>query len=181
MRRASLIRANLIVLALLAAAPALADTASAAAAQSARPDCSAPIYRRFDFWIGQWNVYDTASGRLYANSRIETVMAGCGVRENYDSPQAPGGPYQGTSYTGFNRNEARWHQMYLDVNGNVTWYSGDFDGDNLVLTATAANGAIQRMVYRPQQDGSVRQIGTVSTDGARTWQAGYDYTYRRRH
>lgn len=153
--------------------------AFAQAARPARPDCSDPVYRRFDFWVGQWNVYDTASGQLYATSRIETVMAGCGVRENYDSPQAPGGSYQGTSYTGFNRNERRWHQMYLDVNGNVTWYSGDFDGADLVLTAPGRGGSIQRMIYRPQPDGSVRQIGTVSTDQGHSWQAGYDYSYRR--
>ena len=107
-------------------------------------------------------------------------MAGCGVQENYDSPNAPGGPYQGTSYTGFDRNERRWHQMYLDVNGNVTRFSGDFDGADLVLTAPGRNGAIQQMVYRPQPDGSVRQIGTVSTDGGQSWQPGYDYTYRPR-
>lgn len=166
----------LVALAALSLPSSVAGVAEAA--QAARPSCSDPVYRRFDFWAGEWEVYDTASGQLYATSRIETVMTGCGVRENYDSSHAPGGPYQGTSYTAFDRKDRRWHQMYLDVNGNVNWYSGDFDGTDLVLTAAAQNGAVQRMVYHPQPDGSVRQIGTVSTDG-QTWQPGYDYTYRR--
>jgi len=49
-----------------------------------------------------------------------------------------------------------------------------------VLHAPAAKGALQTMTYRPQTDGSVRQIGVISTDGGKTWTPSYNYVYRKR-
>ena len=143
------------------------------------PDCSDPVYRRLDFWVGTWDVFDTASGQRYASSRIAHIMNGCGISENYDAPQAPGGPYQGTSYTAFDRKDRRWHQLYFDVHGNMRLFAGEPDGDDLVLTAPVRDGALQRMRLHREADGSVRQIANISTDGGQTWQPGYDYTYRR--
>lgn len=153
--------------------------AASQAPAAAPPDCSDPVYRRLDFWVGDWEVFDTASGQRIASSRIGPIMHGCGISEDYDSPRAPGGPYLGTSHTAFDRKDRNWHQLYVDVHGNVSSFVGDFDVDALVLTAPGIGGAVQRMTYRREPDGSVRQIGTVSTDGGQTWAPGYDYTYRR--
>ena len=153
---------------------------SAAAQAPARLDCSAAQYRQLDFWVGDWIVFNTADNAQYATSRIERIVNGCAVRESYDSPKAPGGPYSGTSITSFDRKDGKWHQMYVDVNGSVTWFSGGLEGADMVLTAPGAASSTQRMVYRPQADGSVRQIGSVSSDGGNNWKPGYDYTYRRK-
>lgn len=165
--------------------------AMAAAAQSApavpagppaRPDCSAAEHRQLDFWIGEWNVFDPVHyGDVpIATSRIESIANGCAIQERFESPRAPGGPYGGTSYSSFDRKDGHWHQMYVDTNGNVNWYSGELADGAMILTAAARQGALQRMVYRARADGSVEQVGTVSTDGGRSWQPGYDLVYRRR-
>ena len=161
------------------------QTSSAAAGQApappaARPDCSAPNYRELDFWVGEWEVFDTAKGYRIATSRVDPIMAGCSVRERYDSPEAPGGAYSGTSYSGYDRKDGRWHQMYVDVRGNLTVYSGRLEGKDMVLAAEGKGGSLQRMTYRPLGNGAVRQIGLLSTDGGKTWLPGYDYTYRKR-
>jgi hypothetical protein len=147
---------------------------------AAAAPCSAASYHQLDFWIGEWIVTDTAKGYEVATSRIEPVMSGCGIRESYDAPSAPGGAYAGTSYSAYDRNDGKWHQFYVDVNGNATWYSGGMEGADMVLNAPGKNGALQRMTYRPHEDGSVEQIGVVSKDGGKTWQPGYDYTYRKK-
>jgi hypothetical protein len=144
----------------------------------ARAACSAAEHHELDFWIGEWTVYNTADNVEYGSSRIVPVMDGCGSQENYASPAAPGGAYFGTSYSGFDRRDKRWHQMYIDVNGNVTWYSGALNGKNMELTAPGKPGSVQKMVYKPLPDGSVEQVGTLSTDGGKSWQLSYDYTYR---
>jgi len=157
---------------------------SAATAQPApaRPQapCAAAEKHQLDFWIGEWNVFDTAKRYQVGTSRIEPIMNGCAIKETYDSPKAPGGAYAGTSYSGYARGDGKWHQMYVDVNGNVTWYTGGLEGRDMVLAAPGRSGALQRMTYRPLGDGAVEQIGVVSTDGGKTWHAGYDYTYRRK-
>lgn len=163
----------------LIAAAVCAAAATAADAQPTPAPCSAPEHRQLDFWVGEWEVFNTADNVRYAGSRIEQIVGGCGISETYDSPQAPGGPYMGKSYSAFDAKDGKWHQLYVDTNGAVTWYTGALEGADMSLEAEGAK-ALQRMVYRPESDGSVRQIGTFSTDGGKTWQAGYDYTYRRK-
>jgi len=143
-------------------------------------DCSDAEKRQLDFWIGHWQVSTTGKTDAIATSDIATLPGGCGISEHYDSPAAPGGEYQGWSYSGYNRNDGQWHQMYLDSHGNVTWYTGRLAGKALVFTAPGRTGALQRMSYIPGADGSVRQLGEISTDAGATWQPGYDYTYRRK-
>lgn len=149
-------------------------------AASATAPCAGADHHQLDFWIGAWTVTDTAKGYQVGTSRIEPVMNGCGIRESYDAPEAPGGAYSGTSYSAYDRNDGKWHQFYVDVNGNATWYAGGLQGADMVLEAPAKGGAVQRMTYRSHGDGSVQQIGMLSKDGGKTWQPGYDYTYRRK-
>lgn len=168
------------LLLLLLAAAAVQPAASAPAAPPQPAPCSGPLYRQLDFWVGAWEVFDTASGGRVGASRIDRVMNGCAISERYDAPQAPGGAYAGASYSGYDRKDGKWHQLYVDVNGNVSWYTGGLEGADLVMVAPGRGERLQRMTYRPNVDGSVQQIGTVSSDGGRSWSPGYDYTYRRR-
>jgi len=166
------------------AALSLALLASAHAATPANPpargNCLAAAHRSLDFWVGEWTVFDKANGGAQVGtSRIEAAMNGCGISERYEAPNAPGGAYAGVSYSAFDRNDGKWHQFYVDVNGNATWYTGAMRGKDMVMTAAGANGMTQRMTYRPLADGSVEQIGESTADG-KTWQPGYDYVYRKK-
>ncbi|HEX4736108.1 MAG TPA: hypothetical protein VH331_00950 [Allosphingosinicella sp.] len=158
----------------------LAVAAVQAAPAALAAPCAGPEFRQLDFWVGEWNVVDTAKGTPVGTSRIERVMNGCSIRESYDAPEAPGGPYSGASYSGYDRKDGRWRQMYVDVNGNVSLYSGGLDGADMVMVAPARGGALLRMTYRSHPDGSVQQIGVISKDGGKSWSPGYDYTYRRK-
>jgi hypothetical protein len=168
------------LLILILAAAALVHDAPSVAAPAPTPPCAAAQYRQLDFWVGAWDVFDTAAGGRVGTSRIERIMNGCAIGERYDAPLAPGGAYAGASYSGYDRKDGKWHQLYVDVNGNVTWFSGGLEGSDLVMVAPGRGGTLQRMAYIPHADGSVQQVGTVSADGGRSWSAGYDYTYRRK-
>jgi hypothetical protein len=165
---------------LVMTAAALAQAAPAASVPAQPPPCAGAQYRQLDFWVGAWDVFDTAAGSPVGSSRIERVMNGCAISERYDAPQAPGGAYAGVSYSGYDRKDGKWHQLYVDVNGNVSWHTGGLEGSDLVMVAAGRGTRLQRMTYRPHADGSVQQIGTVSADGGRSWSPGYDYTYRRK-
>jgi hypothetical protein len=56
-----------------------------------RPDttppasCSAPEYRQFDFFLGDWETYDLgAPDRLIARNRVTRMVGGCALREVYE-------------------------------------------------------------------------------------------------
>jgi len=167
--------------ALTLASAATAQTPPAApAAPPARANCDPAEHHQLDFWVGEWRVFQKADGVEVGSSTIAAVADGCGVSEHYSSPGAPGGAYEGYSYSAFDRKDGKWHQFYVDVNGNATWFTGQLEGAEMALYAPGRQGAQQRMSYTLNPDGSVEQVGVVSTDGGKTWQPGYDYVYRRR-
>jgi hypothetical protein len=172
--------ATLLVISLSVAAGFASAQASAPAAVQPATPCEEPERRQLDFWIGKWDVYNTADGVRYASSLVESIVGGCAISEFYDSPKAPSGPYVGKSYSSFDPKDGHWHQFYVDVNGNATWYTGSLTEVGALTMTAKGPKAMQEMSYVPQPDGSVRQIGRFSTDDGQTWQTGYDYTYRRR-
>lgn len=157
---------------------------AAAPATPPKPrDCHDEAHRQYDFFVGDWEVTDTKSGKHVAHSRIEKIMADCAIRETFDQDVGPGNTpvdYHGTSYTAFNAGDGTWRQFYTDTKGAAFSYSGGIDHGAMVLTAVAGQLA-NRMIVAPQPDGTVRQSGIVSLDGGKTWSApGYEFTYRRR-
>ena len=65
-----------------------AITAAAHAAEGATaPPCSAPEYRRLDFWAGDWDAYEEGdkTGKATARCRVDVILGGCVLRESYDT------------------------------------------------------------------------------------------------
>ena len=61
---------------------ALARAAPRAAGYSPARDCSAPEYRRLDFWLGTWEVKDPA-GAPQGDNLIVPIDGGCALRESW--------------------------------------------------------------------------------------------------
>lgn len=165
---------SLILIALAAAATAAAPPAPP------KVDCHDQAHRALDFWIGDWTVSDTRSGTEIAHSRIDSLLGGCAIKESFSQTKGPGGQpfaYEGASYTALNAVDGQWKQFYVDTGGNAAAYVGGPRDGAMVLIATAAQ-VVNRMTYRAQPDGSVRQTGELSLDGGKTWAPGYDLTYR---
>jgi hypothetical protein len=179
--RHPLFNAALATLALSSAAAAQTAPQTTPAAPPPRPNCSPAEHRQLDFWIGEWRVFQKSDGVEVGSSTVTALANGCGVSEHYSSPGAPGGPYEGFSYSAYDTRDGKWHQFYVDVNGSAAWFTGALENGSLALYAAGAQpGAQQRMSYTLNTDGTVEQVGVVSTDGGKSWKPGYDYVYRRR-
>jgi hypothetical protein len=172
------IRTATTALILFVAGSASAQTPPPAAAPPP-PACTAPEHRQFDFWVGRWDVYPTGTQRLVAHSLIERLYADCVIRESW-MPIRGGG---GSSLNTWRPGERHWRQLWADSTNSWIEFSGGLEGPAMVLTAStpAANGSpsLTRMTYTTNPDGSVRQAGTVSSDGGQTWQPSFDFTYVR--
>lgn len=163
-----------------------AQNGAAATAPPPSAPCSSAIYRGFDFWVGEWDVYpnikDPSKAPLIAHSRIEKLYGGCAIRENWM-------PLKGTGGGSLNAPDpatGRWHQYWLDSSGGRV----EFDGGPALMGAMVLTGfwrgvngpgkdGLVRMTYTPQGDGSVRQHGEVSGDQGLTWVTSFDFLYRR--
>lgn len=157
-------RAALLMLALLAAAPA-----GAAA-------CDAPAHRAFDFWLGQWEVR-TPDGKLAGTNRIEREYGGCVVHERYDT----GRGYSGESLNIYDASRQVWHQSWVDTQGTLLTLEGRVVEGKMVLEGQMAGTPVtrHRITWTPNADGSVRQLWE-STDAKGEWQVAFDGRYTRK-
>ena len=147
--------------------------------QPGAPDCTSPDHRAFDFWVGEWDVYD-ASGRLVAENIISLEMNDCVIHESYTNRQG----YHGESFNVFDRTRGVWHQTWVDQNGALLRLEGGLRGGDKVLGGATlrpdGTEALNRITWTPADDGSVRQLWEATVDGGTSWTTVFDGTYRRR-
>ena len=130
---------------------------STAYAQKDVPVCSDPEYSHFDFWLGDWNVYDTL-GKLVGINQIEKLENGCLIRETWKST----GDHTGRSFNYFNPGDSSWHQLWLDNSGLILELKGQLVGGRMVMYSDYLPGKdkdpyANRITWTPRPDGSVVQ------------------------
>jgi hypothetical protein len=142
--------------------------------------CNSAQSHQFDFWVGRWSVSPAAHPEVHlADSLIEKVYRGCGVRENWMPLSGAGGG----SLNSYVPAEDAWRQTWIDSSGARVDFKGGMEGSAMVLTGVWPQPGhptqLTRMTYTPAADGSVRQAGETSDDGGKTWRPGFDLIYRR--
>jgi len=163
----------------LALALAAAAWPAAILAQSDPPEetapapptpCSSEAHHQFDFWVGEWDVHRAGGGPAAHNS-IARLHGGCVIRESYTNP----GGYSGMSLNYYDEADGKWHQLWLDNQGQVLKLAGGWNGKSMVLANDES-----RITWTPAEDGSVRQVWEVTADGGKTWKTVFDGKYVRR-
>jgi hypothetical protein len=163
---------------LLAARPQQQILRSATQTQSAKPrSCTAPEYRQFDFWLGDWDAFDIDSpGKPVARTRVDSILDGCVLREDY---QAASGS-QGQSFTIYDDSRKVWHQTWVTNRGKLLTIEGQFNSGEITMTGTDRVNGSERLVrgtWKPASDG-VRETAVISTDGGKTWNPWFDLIFR---
>ena len=154
--------------------------AAPSAPEDAPPACAQPEHRAFDFWIGEWDVYNPQGQRAGVN-RIERILNGCALLENWIGSRGS----TGKSINFFNAAARRWEQVWVADAGGVHKYVGEFkDGamrfDHGEHIEPDGARVRSRMTFTPLEDGRVRQLIEQSGDGGTTWTVWFDGTYVRR-
>jgi len=140
--------------------------------------CASAEHRQFDFWIGRWDVFDTTTGERAGSSIIESLYAGCTLRENWTEPGFTGG-----SLNTYDATDRRWHQTWTDSSGAWREFVGGIEDGRMVLVWRHASARDPgrmvdvRMTFTRNADGSVRQHSDVRIEDG-DWTERYDYTYR---
>ena len=161
----------LILTALLPASPT-------ATAQSAPAPCADAAHAQFDFWVGEWEV-TRADGTPAGTSRIEKILDGCVIFENWKSAKAG---FEGKSFNTYDPRTGKWSQVWVDTAGATIHFSGALK-DNVMdmegKVETADGTLLQRMSFTANPDGTIRQQWLQSGDG-KAWQTLFDGIYRRK-
>ena len=164
---------------ILAAAVLLAAYPQIARAQGGeRPTCDGATFRQFDFWVGDWDV--TVKGKPAGSNLVTLEEDRCVVHEHWKG--AKGGT--GQSFNFYDRQDGKWHQVWVSNSGETLFLSGSYEKDVLTLTGESkqADGStvLNRISFRNNPDRSVQQLWETSSDSGTTWTAAFDGLYKRR-
>jgi hypothetical protein len=173
-----------LALLLLLAGPVLSQSTSALPVLSSKTAgaCHAPQNAELDFWIGDWELR-LPSGEFAGTVQVERRLGGCGLAETMMSPDSS---YRGESYTAFRRGTGTWLQLWSDTDGDVYQLEGTVVGGRLVYHGfqmdSSGSRSLIRITYTPSggTKGEIRQVGQISPDDGRTWQAWFEARYIRR-
>jgi hypothetical protein len=158
-----------------------ADPVAAQAPETPPAPCDTmPAARRFDFWIGDWDVYDPA-GQLAGTNSIQKIIRGCALLENWEGSR--GG--SGKSLNWYNVPAGYWQQTWIASGAtHQEFREGRLDGSTLRFYGerTTPQGAKLnlRLSFTPLGPNRVRQHAENSADGGATWTTDYDFLYLRR-
>jgi hypothetical protein len=138
--------------------------------------CVAAAYRQFDFWVGDWDVFDVGSSIPVAHARIDPILDGCVLREDYQGTDGQ----KGQSFTIYDAARRVWHQSWVTNRGELLEIEGKIENGEIILSGEdRAAGSLVRGTWKPQ-NGNVRETAVTSTDGGNTWKPWFDLVFRRK-
>ena len=150
------------------------------------PCTTDPVYRQFDFWIGEWDVY-AKNGKKAGESKIDLILDSCIILENWKSANVSQGVYYaGKSFNTYNSVSKQWQQTWVDnVGGSTEFLEGHFENNKMIFQTkpfqfSKDTVAIRRLTFYKLDVNKVRQHGEISKNGGGTWSTEYDLEYRRK-
>jgi len=145
---------------------------------NANPCRNQPEYHQFDFWLGEWDVMSPgAPGPVH--SRIERLLDGCIIQENWMPPGVAGGK----SWNFYNPATKMWEQVWVAPGGSFklqgTFREGAmrFEGR---LPRSGAPDRLDKLTFTPMDGGRVHQYWEQSLDAGKTWVVSFDGIYSPR-
>jgi hypothetical protein len=143
-------------------------------AQDASPCADA----KFDFWIGDWEVF--SGDQLAGHNTIEPILDGCVLQESWVGASGSAG----SSLNFFNPQTDRWQQFWVWRQGTTLELEGEYSDGKMTLEGDSldaeGNTVHNRITWHVNPDGTVRQHWQTSTGDGGEWQTAFDGLYRRR-
>lgn len=163
----------------------------AALAAGFNDSCSQPLQdlepeAYLNFWLGDWELTwedvdgDTARG----TNRIERILDGRVIRENFKVLSGDLEGFRGKSYSVFNPRTDTWKQTWVDNQGGYLDFTGRFEGDKRIFERKGVNAVgreiLQRMVFYDITEDSLKWDWEISEDNGTTWQLRWRIFYKRK-
>jgi hypothetical protein len=147
--------------------------------------CDTPQHHQFDFWLGDWQVFDASTDKLVAFDRVEKHSEGCIVEQNMtfvtDMYRRPGASYRlsGMSINRYDGEE--WLELWADNQWGAIAMRGspDSNGAMVLKTITPSRHRDLKIVWENHADGTVRILQYVAPTGSGRWQKYGDLVYRK--
>ncbi|NHK28579.1 hypothetical protein FF098_011735 [Parvularcula flava] len=123
------------------------------------PACEGAPYTDFDFWLGEWDVYDEAGTTLQGHNSITSAEDGCLIIERWKGV----GGSTGQSYNFYDPTTEEWRQLWVARGAVIDYTGGLNEAGQMVLEGTIAyrtSGLVAgfRGTWTERPDGAVIQF-----------------------
>jgi hypothetical protein len=142
-----------------------------------------PEHRQFDFWLGEWEMYDYSSGskgNLIGKNTITLLCNDYVIHEHAEMIDRT----IGYAHLIYNQQDKKWHQMWVDNGGNVAWFSGGLQNGKMILSGIRPGSkpgltAIDHVAWSVLDPNNIRQLWQISEDSGESWFVAADNLYTR--
>ena len=149
--------------------------------QNSQIPCGSDKYNEFNFWVGDWNVFNT-KGELIGTNKILKMQSNCVMQENWASKT---GPSRGTSYNYVDKTDNTWNQVWVDNSGFSLTLKGNLENESMVLKSDLLKGKqgdyYNRVTWTPNKDGSVTQVWDYLDKNGKVVQEAFRGIYKKKN
>lgn len=127
--------------------------------------CCTENHEAFDFWIGDWEVFNK-DGTMVGKNTIEKIQDKCILKENWRGNQGS----TGTSLNFYNLKTQQWEQLWVDNTGSHLKLKGNRVGNQMILSSEVfihndGKEYVNRITWTQNEDGTVRQLWEILQGG----------------
>jgi len=165
--------------------PAAASTAPAsptagASGSTVQNACAAAAYGQFDFWLGDWDVFDSHTQARVARVHVTRTLDDCVLWEQYRGTDGQ----ERQSFSIYDASRAVWHQTWVTNRGQLLVIEGGLHTGAMEMSGSehTADGTVRLVRINWQQSHDVvHEAAYWSTDGGKTWIEWLGLEFRPHH
>ncbi len=139
-------------------------------------NCCTESHKEFDFWVGDWNVYDK-SGKKVGENKIEKLENECIVSENWKGTTG-----SGRSYNYYNSADSTWNQVWISSSGNNLVLKGKAGKNKMILKSELIENAkgtyYNQITWTKNEDDSVTQVWEVLNEKEQPISTSFEGVYK---
>lgn len=172
-------KVGLVCMAILFAKIEYQPIVSAAGEPQKTASCLGPEYRQFDFWVGDWDVFESDGVTKVAHVKVERILNGCVLEDRYEDANG----LNGRSLTIYDAPRRLWHQTWVTNRGRLLIISGKKQAEQMVLSGAYRDdndNEIQVQGTWKPVSGGVHETAVTSADGGASWKQWFDLIFRPR-
>ena len=142
--------------------------------------CCTEAHSQFDFWLGEWTVYNTDGKQVGTNLITKEDQYGnCVMREQWKSA----GVSRGTSYNYYNLADKTWNQVWIDNSGFSLTLKGSYINGKMTLKSKLLEGKkgtyYNRIPWQLNEDKSVTQTWDILNEQDEITQQAFKGIYKK--
>ena len=143
--------------------------------------CCTASHTQFDFWVGDWNVFDTTGTKVGENTIVK-LEKDCILSEHWRGAKGS----TGRSYNYYNAQDDSWNQTWVDSNGGSLLLKGKAGENKMVLKSDLVPGKkvdfyYNQITWTNNPDGTVTQTWEVFDQAGKKLGLLFKGVYKRKH